>query len=193
MTRVGVTGTLAAGKSTASAFFRELGARVIDADKIIHRLYKTDREVIRLVKKNFGGGVFTKGKINNAKLGRAVFAGGKNLEKLCRIVHPRAIKIIRKELKGSRRAITVLDAPLLIEAGLAKDVDYVVVISAPAKERLKRRAGKGYAKKDIRLREARQMGLRDKIKRADFVVHNVHSKKHLKKEVKRIWKTLKRR
>lgn len=190
---VGVTGALCSGKSTACAFFRKLGARVIDADKIVRRLYKTDKEVSRLVKKNFGDGVFTKGKIDTTKLGKAAFRGKKNLEKLCRIVHPRVIKIMRKDLKGSRKSVTVLDAPLLIEAGLSEEVDYVVVVSAPAGKRIVRCAGKRYTKKDIRLREARQMCLRDKIRRADFVIHNNRSKQYVKKEVRRIWKTLKRR
>ncbi len=193
MTLVGVTGALCAGKSTACAFFRELGARVIDADKIVHRLYKTDGEVGRLVKKNFGSGVLTKGKVDTVKLGKAAFAGKKNLEKLCRIVHPRVIKIMRKEVKRSRRPVTVLDAPLLIETGLSEEVDYVVVVSAPAKKRIKRCVGKRHTREDIRLREARQMCLRDKIRRADFVIYNNSSKQYVKKEAGRIWKTLKRR
>ncbi len=193
MTLVGVTGAFCSGKSTACAFFRELGARVIDADTIVHDLYRNDRGVKRLVKKNFGGAVFTKGKIDSAKLGRAVFNGKKNLEKLCRIVHPRVLKIMRKKAGASRKAVTILDAPLLIETGLSEEVDCVVVVSANIKIRVIRCAGKKYTKKDICLREACQMSLRKKVRRADFVIDNNHSKQKMKKEVGRIWKTLKRR
>jgi len=193
MTLVGVTGTFCSGKSTVCAFFKELGARVIDADKIVHRLYRSDKEIGRLVKRYFGEAVFTKKNIDVVKLRKVAFAGKKNLEKLCGIVHPRVLKIMKEEIGRSNKSVTVLDAPLLIEAGLSEEVDFVVVVSASFEKRLSRCGARGYTGKDIRLRGAQQMHLRDKIKCADFVIHNNGSEQDVKKEVRRIWKTLKRR
>lgn len=190
MTLVGVTGAFCTGKTTVCAFFKELGARVIDADKIVQRLYRSDKRIIRLVRKNFGDGVFTKGRIDTAKLKVAAFASKRALEKLCRIVHPRVIETMKKEAKKSDKAVTVLDAPLLIEAGLSKDVDYVVVVTATMEKRIERAAGRKYTKKDIYLRKARQMALGEKIKRADFVINNNRSKRYMKKQIRGIWQTL---
>ncbi|MGB2705446.1 MAG: dephospho-CoA kinase, partial [Candidatus Omnitrophota bacterium] len=139
---------------------------------------------------NFGDGVFTKGRIDTAKLKVAAFASKRALEKLCRIVHPRVIEIMKKEAKKSDKAVTVLDAPLLIEAGLSKDVDYVVVVTATMEKRIEHAAAREYTKKDIYLRKARQMALGEKIKRADFVINNNRSKRYMKKQIRGIWQTL---
>ena len=190
MTVVGVTGAFCTGKTTVCGFFKELGARVIDADKIVHRLYKKNKKIKALLKKNFGEQVLRRGKIDRTKLAKIAFSSKKNLNRLCRIVHPSAIRIMKEEAARSHRRVTVLDAPLLIEAGLSKEVDYVVAVTASMKKRIKRCVTRKYTKKDIRARSARQMSLRKKIGCADFVINNNGSKRYAKKKVRSIWQTL---
>lgn len=190
MTLVGVTGGFCTGKTTVCGFFKELGAHVINADKIVHQLYKKNKKIKSLVKKHFGKQVFKRGEIDRVKLGEIVFGSRKNLKKLCRIVHPSVIMIMKKEAGKSKKPVTVLDAPLLIEAGLCGYADYVVAVTATMKKIIQRCSARKYTKKDIEARSARQMSLSEKIRRADFVIDNNSSRKYTKKEVKRVWQML---
>ena len=193
MKRIGVTGGLCAGKSTVASFFKDLGARVIDADKLVHDLYKKDPVIKKAIRNNFGKKVFTHGKISRKKLARAAFANKKALQKLCRIVHPKAIKRIKEELVKSKRTVTVIDAPLLIEAGLHKAVDAVIVVRAKRQKRLRRGMARGITTREALERQAAQMPLREKVKYADFVIDNDKPKENTRKAVVKIWQKITRR
>ncbi|UCD55829.1 MAG: dephospho-CoA kinase [Candidatus Omnitrophota bacterium] len=190
---IGVTGGFCTGKTTVCAFFRKLGARVIDADKIVHRLYKKNKKIRNAVLKNFGKIVFMPGgRIDRKKLREAAFRNRRSLNKLCGIVHPEVIKEIKKMMKAAKK-IVIIDAPLLIEAGLHKRVDYIVVVKAGLKKQLERGARRGFKKHDCLARRRSQMPLRKKIKYADFVINNNRSREYTKKQVIKIWKELSKR
>ncbi|MBL7155533.1 MAG: dephospho-CoA kinase [Candidatus Omnitrophica bacterium] len=189
---IGVTGTFCTGKTTVTAFFKKLGAHTIDADRIVHGLYKK-RDTKRLIRKNFGSGVFKSGKIDRIKLGKIAFKNKRNLKRLCRIIHPKVIKIIKSEVKKSKKRITVVDVPLLIEAGLAKSFDYIIVVKCAVKKQVRRSAGRGFRERDVCRRRRQQMPLRKKIEYADFVIDNNHSKKYTCGEVMKIWKKISER
>jgi len=194
MTLVGVTGAFCTGKTTVCAFFKNLGAHVIDADKIVHRLYKKDEKIKNAILKNFGKIVFTPGgEVDRKKLREVAFRNRRNLNKLCGIVHPEVIKEIKKMVKLSKKFIIAIDAPLLIEANLQREVDYVVVVTAGLKKQIERGARRGFKKHDCLARRRLQLPLREKIKYADFVVNNNRSREYTKKEVVRIWESLARR
>ena len=192
MTLIGVTGGFSTGKTTVCRFFGELGASLIDADKIVHQLYRKDKKIKRSILKNFGEKVLTRGRIDRAKLGKIVFNKKGSLIKLCNIVHPKVIKKIKEKARRSKRGTYVIDAPLLIEANLHKFVDCVVVVRVAPKVQVARCRKKGFSKKDLALRGSSQMSLQGKLKIADFVVDNNHSKQNTKKEVMKIWQKLKR-
>ena len=118
MKLVGVTGGVCSGKTTISALFGALGAKVINADAIVHKLYASDRSVQRAVVKRFGADVLTRGKIDRTKLKTVAFREKKNLRALSAIVHPKVIRHVEREIRRSKRRVIVVDAPLLIEAGL---------------------------------------------------------------------------
>ena len=193
MKRIGITGGFCAGKSTVASFFKDLGARVIDADKLVHGLYKKDPGIKKAIRSNFGKKVFTQGVIDRKKLARAVFANKKALQKLCRIVHPKVIKKIKDESGRSKKTVTVIDAPLLIEAGLRKAVDAVVVVRAKRQTRIRRGASRGLTPREALRRQAAQMPLREKVKYADFVIENNKSRKNTRKDVVKIWQKITRR
>jgi dephospho-CoA kinase len=138
---VGVTGGLSAGKTSVCRFFKKLGAHVIDADRIVHALYENDKEVKAAVLRNFGTGAFTRGRVNRKKLGQIAFGSKKRLEKLCRLTHPKTIKRIKAEARNARKPVVIIDAPLLIESGLQRGMDAVVVVTASRAGRIRRSVG----------------------------------------------------
>jgi len=170
--RLGLTGSIGMGKSTAAAMFGDLGDAVIDADAIVHALYRG--AAVAPVEAAFPG-VTRDGVVDRARLGAAVLGDHEALARLEAIVHP----LVRKEedariaaaLEENRR-IAVIDVPLLFETGRAHEMDAVVVVSAPAsvqRERVLSRPGMSEGALERIL--ARQMPDAEKRRRAHFV-HN---------------------
>jgi len=170
--KIGVTGSFGTGKTTAAAMFKKLGAKkVIDADKIVHSL------IDRNMRKN---------------LSKVVFKRREYLNKLCKIIHPFVIDRIRKICAKYKKKIIVIDAPLLIETGLHKEVDYVIVVKAKKSVQIERvRRKTKLSRKEIQNRIKSQMPLRKKIKLADFVVDNSGLISNTREQVKNILKTIK--
>jgi len=189
---IGVTGGFGTGKTTVSGFFRELGAKVIDADRLVHELYGKDPGMRRALVRAFGRGVAPNGKISRKRLGEVVFADRSRLKKLTGMVHPRVIKQIKMLAKNAVSGVLVVDAPLLIESGLTEFVDFILTVKAPG-FLIRRRAGqRGFSGEDLRKRTSAQMPIRKKIALSDFVINNNRSKKHVKREVKKIWQKVTR-
>jgi dephospho-CoA kinase len=194
MTALGVTGGFCTGKTTVSALFRKLGARAIDADKIVHALYKRDKKIKHAVLKNFGKGVFTAGgKIDRKKLKRLAFKTRKGRSRLCGITHPAVIRKIKEEVRLSKHKVVVVDAPLLIETRLYKVFDYVAVVKASLAKQIARGRRRGFKKQDVLAIRKLQMPLGKKIKYADFVIDNNRSREYTRKQVIKIWSQLNRR
>jgi dephospho-CoA kinase len=173
---LGLTGSIGMGKSTTANFFREAGVPVHDSDAVVHRLY--EGEAVAPVEAAFPG-VTVDGKIDRAKLvGRLVGDPGA-IKRLEAIVHPlvRAVseRFVRdQQARGAR--VIVLDIPLLFETGAEKNVDAVVVVSAPPevqRTRVLPRAGMSTEKFAALL--ARQMSDAEKRARAHFVVDSSRS------------------
>ncbi|MEW5758542.1 MAG: dephospho-CoA kinase [Candidatus Omnitrophota bacterium] len=170
---LGVTGGLACGKTTVSSFFSKFGFKVINADKIAHKLldYRTRRNLRKII-----------------------FNNETEFKKLERLTHPFIIDQIKQSIKKSREENfdLIIDAPLLIEAGLDKLTDFLIVVKADRFVQLKR------AKEYLGLSRAqavklikRQMPLRKKIKQADFVIDNRGSLADMKKQARYIWREIK--
>lgn len=188
---IGVTGEFGSGKSTVAAMFRKRGARVIDADKVVHDLFQNDALCRRQVKAAFGPEVLTPEGVDRRKLGRIVFGKLAALKKLEAIVHPLAKKKIMRELKKRSARVTVLDVPLLIEAGWAKMVDALIVVKACRRleiDRLQKRTGLSRA--EILRRLKRQMPAKEKLKYADMVIDNRRAFADTDKQVQKIWDML---
>lgn len=189
---IGVTGSFSTGKTMAARFAKRYGALVIDADKLVHRIYNEEKSVTRRVREAFGRAVFINGKIDRLKLAKVAFGNRKNLKKLQKIVHPIVIKRIKKEVNRSGKSIVVIDAPLLIEANLHKFVDCVVVVKAAFKTQLLRGRSRGFSKKEILTRRAAQMPLRAKLKFADFIIENNGSKIYTERQVRKMMEVIKK-
>lgn len=192
---IGITGGFGTGKTTVANFFKEFGAEIIDADEMVHKLIRPGSDVYSRIVGVFGKGVLTKkGTINRPKLASAVFLKKESLKRLCNIIHPEVIKSIKQKAKQIRRrkrdSIIVIDAPLLIEAGLGGFVDKMVVVKTTKKAQYERCRRKGFEDCQIGMRISSQMPLKDKLRLADFVIDNEGSLSQTRRQVRKIFNEL---
>ncbi len=175
---VGLTGGLASGKSLVSREFLRLGASVIDADEISREVMRPGTDVYREIVREFGRQYLKDdGTINRKRLGKLVFSDPQRLKRLNEITHPAIRRAIEdrirtlKETKGD--ALIVVDAALLIETGLYKKMDRVIVVYADEEKQIERLVKRDHLSGDEAKRRINaQMPLREKLKFADFVVDN---------------------
>jgi len=189
---LGVTGNLACGKSTVAAMFKTKDSQIIDADVLAHKLYSIGSSIYRKIKKTFGQGIIKADKrIDRAKLARIVFANKAALAGLNRIVHPKLIREINRRIKNSDKKIIILDAALIIEAGLRKTIDQLVVVTAKKSQQILRsKKSLGFKKDEITGRIKSQISQKAKTRFADFIIDNSGSIAKTKKQVLEIRRTL---
>jgi len=192
---IGLTGGIGSGKSTVSQFLAELGAVIVDADRVGHEAFKPDTDVWREVVAAFGRQILTtNGDIDREKLGETVFANPESLLWLNQITHPRIYEMVKARLEEYRRqgvSVVVLEAPLLIEAGWSSLVDEVWVTVAPEStvlRRLKERAGLSEQQSLARIHS--QLPSEERLKHADVVINNDGDLDELRVKVKRLWQGL---
>lgn len=183
---IGLTGSIAMGKSTTARLFAEEGVPVHDADAAVHRLY--EGEAVAPIEAEFPG-VTKTGKVDRAALGQRVAGDQPALRRLERIVHPlvRATETrFLEEAQASGAPVVVLDIPLLFETGGDKRVDAVVVASAPAGMQRARLIERGIEMERLEALLARQMPDAEKRRRADFVVDSSQGIEHARTQVRQI-------
>ena len=193
---IGLTGGIGSGKSTVSRFLAELGAVIVDADKVGHNALKAP-EIRREIIDAFGEQVLTPGgDIDRGRLGKIVFDDAEALSRLNRIMHPRMHDIIKAQLEDYRKQevpVVVLEAPLLVEAGWTSTVDEVWVTVAPESKVLKRLRERGELSEPESLARVRsQISSAERIKHADAIINNDGSLDELKAKVKELWGKLER-
>ena len=178
---LGLTGSIAMGKSTAAATFRALGVPVFDADAAVHRLLAPAGAAVAEVSAAFPACV-RDGAIDRRALGRVAFADPAALARLEAILHPRVRAAQRRFLArcaALRRPLVVLDIPLLFETAGERLLDAVAVVSAPAfvqAQRVLRRPG--MTPEQLAAVRARQMPDAEKRRRADFVIATGLERRH---------------
>jgi dephospho-CoA kinase len=189
MITIGLTGSIGMGKSATAAMFAEAGCPVYDADAEVHRLYAKGGAAVGPVGEAFPG-VVNDGAVDRAKLSERVVGQPEALGRLNRIVWPlmgenRRAFFAKAEAEGAR--IVVLDIPLLLETGGERNVDAVVVVSAPAhvqRERVLAREGMSEAKFEGIL--ASQMADDEKRAKAHYVVDTSQGFAHARAQVRDI-------
>lgn len=191
---IGLTGGIASGKSMISNFLRELGAGVIDADKLARELVVSSSPAFQEIVDTFGPDIIQEdGELNRKKLGSIIFASGQERDKLNRILHPKIIdktqEWIRYYKSKEQVPLIVVDAPLLIETGMTKLVDQVWVVSIPPEiqiERLRKRDNLSQFEAQQRL--ATQMSLPEKVPYADIIIDNSKSPEETTAYIKKLWR-----
>jgi dephospho-CoA kinase len=203
--KVGLTGGIAVGKSAVGEMFAALGAHVVQADEIAHQLMEPGEAVYLEVIEHFGSGILNPdGSVNRGRLAELAFgAAGKpsRVQELNQIVHPTVIR--RQEewmAEVGRRdphAIAMVEAALILEAGMAKGFDRLIVVTCRPKQRIERWARRlnvdqETARREVARRMAAQLSAEEKIKAADYVVDNSGSLDETTGQVKVIYSELKK-
>ncbi len=189
---LGLTGSFGSGKTTVAKIFNSFGCEIIDADRIAHRAIEPDTNIYKKITNTFGKDILNKDRtINRNKLAHIVFDNKNLLKILNKIMHPVVIGIIKSKIKTSKAKVIVLDAPLLIEAGLKDLVDKLIVVKIAKRKQLERMQHKtGLTKLDILKRIARQIPLENKVRLADFVIDNSGTRGETKRQVEIIRRLL---
>lgn len=194
---IGVTGGLGTGKSTVAAEFRKKGCITVDADLLAKKARKKDTVTYRKIIKEFGAEILRSDKnIDKKKLAQKAFDNKNRIGKLCKIIHPYVCSEIRERIKKLNkrnfRKPVVIDAPLLIEAGLKKEVDVLIVVRSTINNQIARSVKRlGITDNQARRRIKAQMPLSKKEKMADFIINNNQTKAQLRSQVNKLWKKLK--
>jgi dephospho-CoA kinase len=174
---LGLLGGIGSGKSAVATELAKHGGLVINADQFGHEALRQP-ELQRQVVAHFGQAILdAQGAIDRKRLGAKVFADGKELRALEAIVFPYIGQRIREEIDRSRHRAAVrfivLDAAVMLEAGWNDDCDKLIFVDAPRSLRLERvRRQRGWSEADLQAREALQLPLEEKRRRADAVIHN---------------------
>ena len=183
---IGLTGSIAMGKTTTARLFAEEGVPVHDADAAVHELYQG--EAAASIEAAFPGAT-KDGKVDRVALGQRVLGDAPALRRLESIVHPlvrEAEKKFLKEAEDQGARIVVLDIPLLFETGGESRVDATVVVSAPEETQRARVLERGVSLERLEALLARQMPDAEKRRRADFVVDSAHGVEHARTQVRHI-------
>jgi dephospho-CoA kinase len=200
MIKLGLTGGIASGKSAVGEMFVKLGAHLIQADTIAHWLMEPGRPVYEEVIRKFGTGILSSdGTINRPKLAEAAFGASPRVKELNAIVHPAVIAHENEWMKdiGGRhpKAIAIVEAALILEAGTADRFDYLAVVTCRPEqrvERLARRLGisEESAQAEVARRMAAQVSDDEKVKAADFVIDNSGVLDETERQVREVFSTL---
>jgi|SRR5579863_7327831 dephospho-CoA kinase len=217
MLKVGLTGGIASGKSAVGEMLVALGAHLVQADRIAHQLMRPGEAVYNEVVRHFGGAILNRdGSVNRAKLAELAFGQPQSprqdklpgilssqvpsrVEELNRIVHPAVLRSQEEWMEAvgreDPRAVAIVEAALIIEAGAAKRFNRLIVVTCTDEQRIARFAARqnldiDVARKEVERRMAAQLPEAEKIKAADFVIDNSGSLDHTREQVQEVWKQL---
>ena len=183
MIKIGITGSLASGKTTVAKTMSSKKYPLFDADKSVKKIYQSNI---------FKSKVYKKFKLKNKKniknkIKKIISTNKKSLRDLEKIIHPIVRRDIKKfTQKNKNKKYLVFEIPLLIESKLMKNYDKIIFVNSKKNLRLKRYLKKGNSKKVFNLLNKRQLPPSKKIKYCDYVINNNGSLKLLKKNIKNI-------
>lgn len=205
MLRVGLTGGVACGKSTVARMFATFGAEVIDADKIVHELYRKGQPVYWEIVNHFGQEVLRPDdEIDRLRLAALAFDGGR-VQELNRIVHP---AVVRRQQEWMREiaskhpdAIVVVEAALMLEAagrmeaGLRSRYDKIIVVTCRPEQKVERYAvrmgiSEAAARSEVERRSRAQMPDHEKAALADYVIDNSGPREATRAKVEKVFSEL---
>jgi dephospho-CoA kinase len=204
--KVGLTGGIASGKTSVGEMFVALGARLIQADEISHQLMQPGQEVYAAVVRNFGAEILdADGKVNRRKLAEAAFGSGdgekksSRIQELNAIVHPAVIRRQEEWMeevgRRDQHSIAIVEAALLLEAGVADHFDRMIVVTCLPEQRVERWARRTQvdhesARREVMRRMAAQLPDQEKIECADDVIDNSGSLDKTREQVGEIYRKL---
>ncbi|MBI5309460.1 MAG: dephospho-CoA kinase [Actinobacteria bacterium] len=173
---IGLTGSIASGKSTVLAELEKLGVPVISTDAIVHEIYE-DPEVIEIVRERFGDDVINEGAVDRDAVAAEVFAEPEARVWLEQLIWPRVgTRIFQFRARHDESAdpppAIVVEVPLLFESGMDQAFDRTVTVTASQQVRFSRAESRGTGVSELEAREARHMSAEEKAERADWQIDN---------------------
>jgi len=189
---VGLTGGIATGKSTVSAMFAHLGAKIVDADLLAREVVMPGQPALAEIAKEFGAEVLQPdGHLDRKRLGAVVFADPDRRRRLEEITHPaihlRQQRILSVYDEEAFEGLVLWDAAVLIESGGHERMDrLVVVLTDPETELRRLMVRDGMAEAEARGRIAAQMPVADKARLADYVIDNSGTRAETERQVRAV-------
>lgn len=193
---VGLTGGIAAGKSTLAKRWVEKGAIEIDADQLARQVVAPGTEGLSKIVAEFGSEVLNaNGTLNRTLLGKLVFADASKLQKLNDIVHP-AVKSLSMKLidEAADDAIVIYNVPLLVEADVDHDFDFVITVEAPEDQQIQRLIEfRGFTREEALARIRNQAKPIQRANRADVILNSNQDLQLFLKDVDSLWREVQAR
>jgi dephospho-CoA kinase len=193
MILIGITGGIACGKTEVSKVFQKKGAIILSGDEIGKEVVEKNKKVLEELVKTFGKEILNKNKsLNRRNLGEIAFASKDSKDKLNNIIHPHLLKELRKRVESLKKrnyqGVVAIDAALILEWGLEKELDYLVFVQSKREDKIKRLQNqKGYSQKEALDRIKSQLPETAKKRLADFVIKNDKGLKELKRKAENVW------
>lgn len=189
---IGLTGGIAVGKSSVSDYLRKMGAEIIDTDKISSDIIE-DRKIINNIVEEFGENILSGKKINKKKLRKIIFENSEKREKLNKIMHPSILEKVKENIsKYEKNKIVIVDMPLLYEVGFEKEVEKVIVVYCSLEIQLSRIIKRDNVNYEEALNTIKsQMDIKEKIKKADYLIENNGTIDELKNKIYDLIKNIK--
>ncbi|MCD4828117.1 MAG: dephospho-CoA kinase [Candidatus Cloacimonetes bacterium] len=181
---IGLTGGIAAGKTTVASLLQQEGLRVVQADSVAHEALRREDVCLELARR-FGSGILRDGVVDRKRLGDIVFEDGTARHDLNAIVHPHVLRRLDEIVAASKDKVLLIEIPLLFESGLANRFDVTITVEADRDKRLSalmRRDGLDRHQAKARLQA--QLDEDERIRRADRVLRNPMTPDGLADEVK---------
>lgn len=193
---IGLTGNIASGKSTVARMLSNLGAKIIDADRIAREVVEPGKPAWNDIVKTFGSGVLNEdGTINRRKLGEIIFSSERDRKTLNDITHPRIIARIKELVDNYRKegvSVVIIEAALIVEKGGMHDlIQGLIVVTTDEETQIKRLTERsGISRNEALSRIKSQIPASEKIKHADYVIRNTGSLEQCKASVNSIWREI---
>lgn len=188
--KIAVTGGVASGKTTVCQLFQKLGAYIVSADAITHKLFDPSTDLGQQIIHILGPEILQNGKIDRKIVADKVFNDQKNLSQLEQILHPSVLKQIESEYLSACKVVGcrgfVVEIPLLFEIGAEKFYDVTINVSADLKSAASRFASCGFSEEDYKRRMSRQFSTEMKSAKAQFTINNNGTLEDLEAKVREL-------
>lgn len=192
--KVAITGGVASGKTTVSRLFEGLGAYVVSADEIVHKLLDPQTDLGQKVIRMFGPKILQNGAIDRSRIAEIVFQDELKLRQLERIVHPAVLQHIREKYdfacKEKKSSLFVAEIPLLFETGWETYFDVVIAVIAEEEIARRRFEAAGNKPQEYERRMHRQLSSSEKSSRAHYTIKNNGALEELRSQVEALYRAL---
>ncbi|MDR1056976.1 MAG: dephospho-CoA kinase [Coxiellaceae bacterium] len=186
--KIGLTGGIGSGKSTAAKYFAQFKIPIIDADVIVHKLLESHTSIYKKIINHFGRDILTVQKNLNKKGLRAkIFSNPKERVWLEKLLHPQVRNVMLRQTAGLKDPYCIMVIPLFFETKFPVKVDRILVIDCPQKVQMQRLQKRGVTniqqiRRILRIQASRSL----RLKNADDIINNISTLIHLRKEVEKL-------